>query len=320
MHWFYSFMAAAWVATTPRIMVDRVVGVIDSDIITLRELEAKAAPFIQELKAEKSAAEAAAQHDEVLRRVLDLEIGERIVAREIKANRDRLQVGDKDVDRAIEELMKLNHLTREQLQSYLYSQGLTWREYQDQLRAQLERSRLFQARVQGKVQVADADARRRCLERQRLGASSQEICAAHVLVRVAAGSDAATVARAQTHAAQLRTDLAAGADFAAYALKHSADTSAADGALGCFGPGEMLEAFEKAAFALPVGEISQPVRTPLGFHVIKVTDRRTAAAAGCDTAANLEPFRQELYQEEMRRQEQLWIQDLRRKAFVDVRL
>ena len=320
MPWYFNWlMVWASLAAPGREMVDRVVAVIDNDIITLRELEAKAAPMLQNLQVEQPSANAA-QQAEVLRRVLDTEIGERVVAREIRANRERLAVSDKDVEHAIDEVMKMNHLNREQLQSYLYTQSLTWREYHDKLRTQLERARLFQTRVQGKVQIVPADVRRRCLERQRLADARPEICAAHILLRVAANSKASDVAAVRAQTERLRTELLAGADFTQLARAHSADTAAVDGSLGCFGRGEMLESFEAAAFALTIGDISVPVRTSHGYHLIRVSERRTVAASGCQKESDLDPFRQELYQESMQRQEQLWVDDLRRKAFVEVRL
>lgn len=302
------------------VLVDRVVAVIDNEIITWRELEAKAAPFLASTHEIKDVHARKKKQNEVYHQVLDIEIGDRIVEREIRENRDTLGVSDKDVDRAIEEVIQMNHLTREQLQSALYAQGLTWSEYRQKLWSQIERARLIQYRVQGKVQIKDNDIKRRCLERQRTGAKEIFVCASHILFSLSPSMSEAEVAETLARASRVQSELSAGADFAAYALEYSDDKGAPDGKLGCFGRGEMVEAFEKAAFEMPVGGISKVIRTDFGLHIIRVDDHRASATAQCDDPKDLEPFRNEVYQEEMQRQMQVWIEELRKKAFVDVRL
>ena len=118
----------------------------------------------------------------------------------------------------------------------------------------------------------------------------------------------------------LQAELRAGGDFDAYALKYSDDKAAPpDGDLGCFGKGEMVEAFEEAAFAAAVGEVSAVVRTDFGLHIIKVYERRSAATE-CETEEQLLPFKNEIYQEELGRQMNNWIAELRKKSFVEIRL
>ncbi|HET6344241.1 MAG TPA: peptidylprolyl isomerase [Myxococcota bacterium] len=312
-------MGSATPTLAAREMVDRIVAVIDDEVITWRELEAKADGYYGQLAEMSDPQAREAKRQQILKQVLDIEIGDRIVEREITQNKERLGVGEKDIDRAVEEVLRMNHLTREQLQSALYGQGLTWGEYRDKLRIQIERARLIQFKVQGKVQLKDSEVLRRCEERKRSGSHNLEVCASHVLLAIPRGASDADIEALHAEASKLQSELQSGADFAAYALKYSADKAAPDGKLGCFHKGEMVEPFERAAFALPVGGVSAVVRTEFGFHIIKVSDRRTASTGTCDGDA-LEPFRNELYQEEMGRQMATWVEDLRKKAFVDVRL
>jgi parvulin-like peptidyl-prolyl isomerase len=320
--------AAAWAAPAsphaqpPRTLVDRVVAVVDADIITERELLAQAQGPLSEIGVSADEGVHDARRRRVLEQVLDGEISERLLNREVRANKDRLGVADKDVDRAIDEVMRLNHVNHEQLQAALYGQGLTWSEYRGKLRAQLERTRLVQLKVQGKVQVKEGEARRRCLERQRLGTPKghEVVCASHILLRLDKDAGPQEVARQQKRAEALRARLQNGEPISELAKAHSDDPGAEDGALGCFGKGEMVEAFEAAAFALSVGETSDVVRTPFGLHLIVVTDKPAGQVHGCESAADLEPFKNEVYQEEMGRQMELWMQELKQAAFVEIRL
>ena len=72
----------------------------------------------------------------------------------------------------------------------------------------------------------------------------------------------------------LKQQIADGADFAELAKKHSSCPSGkAGGALGAFGPGQMVPEFDKVVFSAPVGEVQSPVKTDFGFHLVEVTQR-----------------------------------------------
>ena len=256
----------------------------------------------------------------MLRKVLDIQIGERMVDLEIKKNRDLLGVTEADVDRAIDEVLRMNRLSKEQLVSALYAQGMTEQEYRSSLKSQIERARLIQQKVQGKVEVTDLAVSQRCKERQASGLSNIEVCASHILFQVDNDASGKSVEKLRHKASKIQAELVNGADFAAYALKYSEDKNTPDGSLGCFGRGEMFKNFEQAAFSTKVGDVSNVVRTQLGFHIIKVTERRTPATNGCETEAHLAPFRNEIYQEEMETQMKHWMELLRKRFFVDVRL
>ncbi|CAN5713867.1 peptidylprolyl isomerase [soil metagenome] len=97
------------------------------------------------------------------------------------------------------------------------------------------------------------------------------VCVSHIFASAERGPDDAR-ARINDLAAQL----AQGADFRVLATEQSDDTAAAaqGGSLGCQARGNLVPAFEEAAYALPIGQISEPVETDFGFHLILVEDRR----------------------------------------------
>ncbi|MDO3376726.1 SurA N-terminal domain-containing protein [Geoalkalibacter halelectricus] len=102
----------------------------------------------------------------------------------------------------------------------------------------------------------------------------EQISAAHVLIRVSEDADEASVDQARQRAEQALREIRAGMDFAEAARTFSEDdgSAAQGGDLGYFPRGVMVPAFEQVAFSLEPGQISEPVRTPFGFHIIKVTD------------------------------------------------
>lgn len=90
-----------------------------------------------------------------------------------------------------------------------------------------------------------------------------QVCASHILVKTAA------------EAVQIKKDIDNGGDFATYARLYSLCPSSQNGGqLGCFGRGQMVPEFERKAFSMNVGEVSDPVMTQFGWHLIKVDDKK----------------------------------------------
>ncbi|MHC8314936.1 peptidylprolyl isomerase [Pseudomonas sp. LB3P31] len=109
-------------------------------------------------------------------------------------------------------------------------------------------------------------------------ARPEEVQAQHILVKVAEGADAATIEAARLRLLNMRLKIVNGAEFASIARSESEDASASSsGELGYFPRGRMFAPFEAAAFAMSPGELSQPVRTPVGWHLIYLQNRSEAA-------------------------------------------
>lgn len=128
-----------------------------------------------------------------------------------------------------------------------------------------------------KQQVSEEEARAEYEKRRDDFKQEEQVTASHILYKVE-GDDAAWEA-ARVKAEAVAKKARAGADFAALAKAESQDASAQDGgSLGSFGRGQMVKAFEDKVFAMQAGEISDPVRTQFGWHVIKVSARTGAGA------------------------------------------
>ncbi|QAY85543.1 peptidylprolyl isomerase [Pseudomonas arsenicoxydans] len=131
------------------------------------------------------------------------------------------------------------------------------------------------------VRVAEPDEQqvRAFFEEHRAEMSRPEqIQARHILIKVPQGADAATVEAARLRLEEMRMKVTQGEDFASVARTGSEDaTATVGGDLGYFPRGRMMPAFDAAAFALAPGEVSAPVRTPLGWHLIYLQNHQEAA-------------------------------------------
>lgn len=135
------------------------------------------------------------------------------------------------------------------------------------------------------LEVSDADLRAYYDDNQEQFTTPEQVRARHILLRV---DDDRSEAEAARQMAEIERRLAAGESFAALAEELSEDpgSAAQGGDLGFFGRGAMVPEFEEAAFATPVGERTEPVRSSFGYHLIEVTDRREGGGRSFEEVKN----------------------------------
>jgi peptidyl-prolyl cis-trans isomerase C len=159
--------------------------------------------------------------------------------------------------------------------------GRSFDELKQQIRKGLGYQKLVESQLEGKIKVTEEDAKKHYSENQKEFETPDQVRASHILIELkptAANVDPNEAkAQAKAKAQNLLEQIKGGADFAELAKTHSSCPSSAKGGdLGFFGRGDMVEPFEKAAFSLEPGQISDVVETKFGYHVIKVTDRKSA--------------------------------------------
>jgi peptidyl-prolyl cis-trans isomerase SurA len=144
----------------------------------------------------------------------------------------------------------------------------------------------------------------------------QQTRARHILVRT---NEVTSEAEAQRRLADLRERIVTGgADFAELARLHSADGSASKGGdLGWLLPGDTVPDFERAMDALKISEISRPVKSPFGYHLIQVQERR---AAGLSEERKRMQARQTIKERKAEEAYQDWLRQLRDRTYVEMRL
>lgn len=139
----------------------------------------------------------------------------------------------------------------------------------DQVREDIEHYLLAEKMIKPSIKITEKEMKTYFEENKDSFDQKEQVKASHILVKDEAA------------AKKVKDELDNGKDFAELAKKYSTDKSnaAAGGDLGYFAKGEMAEEFEKAAFSLKVDEISEPVKTEFGYHIIKVSDKKAAKAA-----------------------------------------
>jgi peptidyl-prolyl cis-trans isomerase C len=190
----------------------------------------------------------------------------------------KLKIGglDKKVDDKLAQ-MRAQFPSPADFEKALTSANLTEKQFKAFTRKNIVIDNLLQKEVLGKISVSEADAKKFYDENQDKFKAPEQTRASHVLITVDQKATPEEKKKAKEKADAIKKRVAAGEDFAAVAKAESKCPSAAKGGdLGYFGKGQMVPAFEEAAFALKPGQISEVVETQFGYHIIKVTDRKQA--------------------------------------------
>ncbi len=309
----------ALLASTARAeMVDRVAAVVNNEIITLGEVMKRAGPDLQRADQDTAPENRPKKHEELIRKTLDVLIDEKVLDQELKEA--KITIDDKQVDASVQEVMKRYNFTPDQFAQAIANEGLSLNDYREQMRKQLGRYQLLREKVSKLVKVSEADVRSEYDRMAREEGKEMEVHVRHIVVQVPANAPQADVDKAYAAAKAISVEARqAGVDFAELAKKRSQGSSAADGGdLGFFRRGAMVPAFEKVAFSLKPGEVSEPVRTSLGWHVLKLEEMR---AIGLLPLAELKPqIEEKLRREQGERASQQYVKQLRAAAVVDVKL
>ena len=296
-------------------MVDRVAAVVNDDMITLSEVHERAAPELMRLEQEGKAS--TERRRAALKHALDDLIADRLLTVEQQAL--NIEVGDQEVDYAIEDVRKQNRMDEVTFERALMAQGQTMSAYREKMRKDLAAMKLIGMKVRSKIKVSEEDIKAEYARLAREQETEFEVHARHIVIQVPKDADEKAEAEARERATALTLRARAGEDFVELAKKHSEGSSRDEGGdIGFFKRGDMVGAFEKVAFSLKPGEISDPVRTPFGYHVIQLVERRAGKVP--PLAEVRDELQERLTRTQMQRQTEQYVEELRRQAVVEVKI
>jgi peptidyl-prolyl cis-trans isomerase SurA len=296
-------------------VVDRVVAVVNQEIITLSEVESRSS-LLKEEREGKDRLAIRQRTYEFHRKALDQIIDEKLIDQEIK--RAGIKVTGKEVEAAVEEIRRRNNLTQEEFENALVKEGLNPDSFRKQVEKRLQRVRLIQRSVRVDYSAGEKELRefyQKNIERYR---TKESYRASHILLHVRKEAAPAEVRETQKKCQAVLERIKGGADFAEMAVLYSDDASAKGGGdIGFFTKGELLPSFEHEALRLQVGETSGVVRTQFGFHIIKLTERRSGVPPFEEIRKKVET---DYYEKESETAFTKYLSTLKEKAIIEIKL
>ncbi len=217
----------------------------------------------------------AEKRDEVFRAALDQLITYNVLKQEAAAR--KLTVPEADVDAQVAQMQK-QFPNEAEFNKALAARNATVAQLKADARVDMTINKLMEAELATATAATDADAQDFYAKNPDKFKQGETLRASHILIEAKEGVDEATRKAARAKIDGILKRAKGGEDFAALARENSADGSAAQGGdLGFFPRGQMVPAFDQAAFALKPGEISDVVTTQFGYHIIKLTEKKEAS-------------------------------------------
>ncbi len=261
--------AAAREANEPR-TADYIVAVVNNEPITHHDVRARLQRAQEQLARSGGTPPDA---DTLREQVLDALILEK--AQLQLATEMGLRIEPAMLDEAERTIARQNQLTLEQMHAQLRQQGIALPAFRENLRQQLLLQRLREREVESRVRVTEVDVERYVQQKLDNPGPDLQLHLAQLLVAVPEQADPQTLANLMTKAQQLAERARAGEDFASLARTHSdAPDRANGGSLGLRTADRYPPLFVNATRTLTAGGVAGPVRSPAGFHVLKVLDKR----------------------------------------------
>jgi peptidyl-prolyl cis-trans isomerase SurA len=292
--------------------VDSIVASVDGEPITSHDVKVFSA---SNAAAATQAGGAAPSVPEDPQAVLKELIVQRLLQQESQKYADR--VTDEEIDHYIEAMKQKGNITEDQLRAQLQSQGVTYDEFRNTVRKQVQAMAMIDKEVRQKILITDAQVEAYYKEHpDEFTITTEKYQLAQILIAVPANSPPDQVEAARKKAEDLHKKAVTGADFGDLARQFSDDDSKSKGGeLGEFSPSELNDSIAAAVAKLKAGDISDVVRTQYGFHIIKVEAHQKP---GSQSLADVKPqIREKLLTEAAKGEFQKWVdRDLVKQHYV----
>jgi peptidyl-prolyl cis-trans isomerase C len=256
----------------------------------------------------------AERRDEVLRATLDRLITYTVLSQEAKSR--QVTATDAEIDDRLKQ-MQQQFPNEDAFKKALAERKMTIERLRSDTRDNLVISKMMDVEVSTTPGASDAEAKAFYEKNPDKFKQAEQVRASHILIRVDEKADAATKQKAKARIDAILKRAKAGEDFGKLAKENSADGSAAQGGdLNYFGRGQMVPAFDEAAFSLKSGQISDVVATQFGYHIIKVTDHKDASTVPLDQVS--EKVKQFLSGQKKQEKADAFIAGLKQKSKIEV--
>jgi peptidyl-prolyl cis-trans isomerase SurA len=266
-------LAVAPAAAAQRIeLVDRIVAVVNKEVVTLSELNERARYVERQLRRQGTPLPE--------RAVLERQILERLILEKAQlqlARESGLRVDEVQLDRAVERIAQNNNLSLAAFRQALERDGVEFDRFREEVRQQILLTRLREREVEERIEVSETEIDLYLEENKTAGKGRNEYNLSHILVRLPDQASPERIDQARAKAEKARAEALAGGDFARLAASYSdAPDALQGGALGWRTEDRLPELYAGALKAMRAGEVSGVLRSPAGFHVLKLAERRGA--------------------------------------------
>lgn len=301
-------------------VVDRIVAIVNHDIVTLSELNKQTAPFEKAVRDKKYPDE---QERELLYRIRKDAV-ERLVEKALtdqEVKRYGITVTDRELDASVENFKEYNKVSDEDFRKGLEKEGMTLDAFREETRGRLLRTKLVNAEIKSKIVITEEDIKKYHAKTTGITADGSELKKYHIfhiLKSYGQDADQAKTGEARDEMEQILARLKNGEEFPILAkLKSESPTSETGGDLGLFVLDDLSSEIRDAVIKLKPGEFSDIVSTSQGYQVFFLKEIVTEEAKpySADSSAEIE---EKLYNDIIEQKFKSWLDGLKEKSYIRI--
>lgn len=270
---YYGFVSAAETSangTNEIIKMDRIIAIVDQGVITEQELIDRTRTITTQL--EKQGTELPPEN------ILQKQILERLIVDSLQlqfAAQTGLKVDDTQLNKTIERIAEQNKMTVDEFKTLLEKDGTSMRKFREDIRSEITIARLREREVDNKLNISEAEVDNHLTTQANRGEEQDEFEVSHILIRTPEDSSPEDLEKAKEKTQEALKQLADGKSFSQVSAEFSNTPNALEGgAMGWKSGSQMPTLFLDVLKNLQPGEVAKPVRSPNGFHILKLTNRR----------------------------------------------
>lgn len=252
------------------VLLDRVAAVVNEGVVLVSQLDKQTEEVIERLRERNT--------ELPPRNVLRRQILERLVIEEIqmqRAERLGVQVTDEMVNATLADIAKRNAIPFDQLPQSLAQQGIDYREFRDDIRKQMTLQLLQQRDVIGRINISPRELDQFLARQQNAPDRNAEYNVSHILVSVPVSATPEQIEARSARAREVYDKARGGEDFAQLAVAYSdSSTNIEGGSLGWRRGAQLPSIVAEQVAKMKPGEVSEPIRTPSGFHLFRLNEMR----------------------------------------------
>jgi peptidyl-prolyl cis-trans isomerase SurA len=252
------------------VLLDRIAAVVNDGVVLASQLDAQTDEIIQRLRQQKT--------ELPPRNVLRKQILERLIIEEVqmqRANRLGIEVSEEMLNGALEDVGKRNNIPFPDLPRALAQQGVDYRDYRDEVRKQMTLQLLRQRDVIGRINISPRELEQFMARQQNAPDQNAEYNISHILISVPVTASPEQVESREQRAKEVYDKAKGGDDFAQLAVTYSeSSTNIEGGSLGWRRGPQLPSIIADKIQQMKAGEVSEPIRTPSGFHLFRLNEIR----------------------------------------------
>lgn len=297
-------------------LVDRIVAVVNDEVISLYELDQVAGPYIEQVQKSRYPTNVEQQLIfEVRQKILSQLIDQTLTDQELE--RQGIQVGDNEVDKTIERVKENRYLTDEQLRRSLEEQGLTYAEYRDQIKKQILRARLVNREIKSKIVITNEDVRRYYEKNRDFYGGQTEYHLRNLFIRLGSFASEADRLQAKEVLNTMRGELENGESFQAVVDRYAGNAAGIEFSdLGFFELEDLSRDLQEHLRDMQAGDVTPVLETGFGYQVVYLQEIAQSRGKTLEEASA--EIENKLYNEVVDQKYENWLQSLRERSHIRI--